>query len=401
MIYDFNGITESTSSYATDFDIDAMLEDTNIVAAPEEDLLEATFRVSNEIERNWIKITEAACLDELFTFAESGDLEAVSEASIGGLFEKAKEFMRSIWKKIQEIFKNAIMWFSAKFGSNDAFYRKYKKALNSAVNNKSFSNLKFTGYTYAGMEEVMDSIDTKITDLFTNHKITTALSSGGNRIFKTVGTFNSFVKNYKGEKGVTDLEQIIKNDYSNDKITDKTEQARAVVVKEISGKSTSNTLTDKEFKDELDEYLKGSSSKESLEVTGSLISNAFNNLKKADKFKTSMDKCLRKIKKYLDDTIKELEDAKKGLDKKSTEDTGVENKLAGKKASLASGMITLDKNIKVIMTTTHGIILANAKAYAAQSRMLAAKAIAYNSKKFEESTSFTGGGSLLESVELI
>ena len=397
MIYDFNGITESTSSYATDFDIDAMLEDTNIVAAPEEDLLEATFRVSNEIERNWIKITEAACLDELFAFAESGDMESVNEASIGGLFEKAKEFMRSIWKKIQEIFKNAIMWFSAKFGSNDAFYRKYKKSLNSAVNNKSFSNLKFTGYTYSGMEAVIDNMDNKITGLFVDHKIANAL--GNEYAFKTKGTFDSVANKYTGEKGLTDLEKLIKNTYSADQISDKTEQARAVVFREISGKSAS-ALTDKEFKDELDEYLKGSSAKESLEVTGSLISNAFNNLKGADKFKNSMDKCLRKIKKYIDDTIKELESVKKDFDKKSTEDTGVENKLAGKKATLASAMITLDKNVKAIMVTTHGIILANAKAYAAQSRMLAAKAIAYNAKKFEESTSFTGG-SLLENVELI
>lgn len=390
MIYNVFGISESSYDYEDTFDFDTFMEETE--AAPEKNLHEATFRVVNEMEYNWYRIKEAACLDELINLNESGELEVFNEAGVLGFIDKAIQWLKKLWEKIKEIFKNIIMYFNAKFGKNDTFFRKYEKSLNNAVNTKSFENMKFTGYTF---ENLYKDGERALSDLSKQYEDSTKNFS----YFKEYNNLENEIKGIKDETTLKEVEKKMKDMLSSDKKTDIIEKFRAILLNMITSSNTS-TATDKEFKSDLDEWIKGSTTKETLDITGNFIRQSFSKLKNIDKDKSLLEKSLREIDKGIKNGIRELESEKKSFNKQSMEGTDIEHKKAAKQSQYTTFNIEFMQASRSILTTAIGIVLSNMKLYAAQSRMLAAKAITYNSKKHENESTVIGG-SMLDNVTLI
>ena len=95
---------------------------------------------------------------EAYAFSEGCELELVTEASLGGAFDKLKAFVKKIWEKIKGLFKS----FMTKLNSviirdNKKFLEKYKKE----VTTKNLSKMKYKWCEPQpkGFETLYDSLD--------------------------------------------------------------------------------------------------------------------------------------------------------------------------------------------------------------------------------------------------
>lgn len=381
MLFDYinEGSTALTGSVLPDVTVESLIEDITIKAAPEENLLESIARINYENEYNWIKIVEATSLDELKGIVESGDIHAVNEGAIKDFFKKAKEWFMKLWEKIQQIFKNAVLWLSAKFGKNDAFYRKYKDSFHSALNTKNLENFSITGYKYEKLVDVLN---------------------GSINIEKTkVDEAEKYIKDKINKDNAKEIKDYIKDELNTDKLADTAEEFRGKVLGNLGvSNAYNNKFTDSEMKQELDEFLKGSNSKETLEIKDiTKLKDQFDLLKNPKTVGNTFNKMIKNTKKEIDEAIRKINTYEKEQVKLSSDKNENKGELAGAYASAASKFVQILKDEKTIISTCHSIVLANTKAMMTQTRAIAAKIITYKEPKNESYTE----GSLLGSFELI
>lgn len=416
--------------------IEELEYDPSIEADPTETIEECVLRAVHQMNQNWFLLEKAFNIDGLSCFLESGDplLQAINEASSDGFFEKVKSWFKKLWEKIQEIFKNALMYFNSKFASSSSFYNKYKKSFYEALHSKTFSNFKFNGYPFNGMITLVASggnlengaADVFDTDNFYNaiaklkelKGIATHANSGefANDTYKIKldsddkfkhgedGSTNDYEKDQDDKlkehrKAIDDYRK--KLEFGSDEKNDILEAVRQQMYKQVSGSASSSPLTSDEYKQELNEYLKGNNAqKEELEIDSHSLTKAFEDLKDYNKLKTRIEKWMRNIKRALDKDIKTVDKLQKNhlkLIRNKDEHTGKKD-IAGLQMYYVSAYIDILKSMKVIATQTQGILLSNLKEYMGQTRAIVAKVITYNAAKHESAGSVFG--SVAESSSL-
>lgn len=386
----FNENDDVQDSGLMDADFDSMLYDEDIEAAHEDSYIEVAARLVAETTINYNRIMEACAIAEL-NFLEENGREMIYEADLSGFFEKAKEFFRSIWEKIQSMFKKAAVQFNSWFTSDKDFIKKYKKDLNAAVNTKgSFGDKEMDVYPYVYLTKGESAI--------------TATAVAGNKAEDKVSTVDEIKADLN--KSAEDLKSMIEKDYSNDKMQEYVEELRAELVAGVASACgvsyNSTSLTSAEFSKELTEVLQGGESSKVSKSLSSLIADAMSFLEGSDKIKKGINDAMKEVKKGIDKDIKDIEALQKEYKSLLNKDTNEEGKKAGHGHTLCSKAISLLKDSKVIVTTAQGIMLNTLKACSRQSKAICVKALGYKAPKNESAALEEGAvGGFLNRINLV
>lgn len=376
---------ELEDSGLPEVDVESIVADEDIEAAWEESSIATAARIVAETNINYNRIMEACAIMEL-NFLEENGREFIYEADGTGFFDKVKEFFRSIWAKIQSMFKKAVTQFNSWFVSDKEFLRKYKKDLNTAMNtNGSFGDKEIDIYQYVYLTNA---------DVFS--KIAASADAAKTEVLADMNE-KKIDEIVTKDGAVADLEKAVEK-FDSEWVNTTVEAWRGKLLAKFDS-SKSGSFTSKEFADELTEVLQGGeSSKVSVELAKA-IQPAMNFLEGSDKIKKALNDAMKYLKKGIDDAIKETEKLQKGYGdslKKGADDA---NKKAGLKHTLCSRYLNVLKDLKTAGVTAQGIGLNTLKACSRQSKAVCVKALSYRKPK-NESAALEGAG-LLGSIQLV
>lgn len=378
---------ELEDSGLPEVDVESIVDDDTIEAAWEESSIETAARIVAETNINYNRIMEACAIMEL-NFLEENGREFIYEADGTGFFEKVKDFFRSIWNKIQSLFKKAITQFNSWFASDKEFLRKYKKDLNNSMNsNGSFSDKEIDIFPYLYL--------TKGVDVFSK------IASSAEEVEEEAGLKETEILKiiYDHNLDVAELDKFVEK-LDSDHVNGTVEKFRAKFVSEIDGKSREK-LTSKEFSDELAEALQGGESGKISEPLSKCISPAMKFLEDSDKIKKSINDAMKYIKKGIDNAIKSTEKLQKGYADSMKAGSEDKNKIAGIKHTICSKHLNFLKDCKTSTTTAQGIALNTLKACSRQCKAVCVKALTYTKPKNESAAFEESATGLLGSINLI
>lgn len=346
---------------------------------------------------NFNAIMEACAIEEFCVFEESG-VEMLTEASVSGFFEAAKNFFKKIWEKIQSIFKKVAMQFASWSKNDKEFFNKYKKDITKVQtdNPNGFSDVEVKVYEYPVFKNLSLQDITKSIEDANNFTPTT--------IEEVLDTFDIKISTHAtGDEWQEALKKFRENqsDYTEEFL----DACRAGLLSDIGYKSDSCSAS--EFSKEITELCQGDTSKDTVKLT-SVLDNALATLAGSDKIKSELNKLLNANKKAIDRAIKvvtkyqkefDKDRGKLGSDNKVTEDS----KIAGAKYGFCTVLIGLLKQAKNIQITYDGAVLQHYKAYTRQCKAICVKAATFVPKSRNESASFQteSSSSLLGSIEMI
>lgn len=354
-----------------DVTVDELLNDDDVNAAYEENSIETAARIVYENTYNWNTIVEASEIEELHVLESTG-VAAINEATVGGFFEKAKEFFRNIWKKIQELFKKAIMQFKSFSKSDKEFISKYKADINRARNTKNFGDVEFAGYNY----------------VFLGKDATKEYGKGlaaGITEFSNVGEAASKIFNV----AITDITKEKLAEMDTDKVTEILDAYRAGF---CQGETS---VTAGEFKKTVLEKLQGDSTTESKPL-GDWVTNAIAFLEGSSKIESGLNEILKLNKKAIDASIKVVETAQKAYGKELKEADKEAQGLSYQYCQKIVSVLQAERSIEVAY---NGIALQALKSCSRQCKAVCVKVVSTKSQK--SSTAYGESTSLLGGLELI
>ena len=409
-----NYIAESAieESVLPDVDAESLMMDESVEPCHEDNFLVAGARICAESTENMNRIMQACAIQEFCYFEENGTEMVYTEAAVTGFIEKAKAFFMNLWKKIQGIFKKAIMMFSSKSKTDKEFLNKYKKEI-AAAQNSSFGDTEVDIYDY---------VFYKNPGAFTRFKGCATGDSGFQAIGKTAKNCARWVADKSSAKNlVSDLLDMRSTD-NNDEAKTKTQadkldddlklvaendwkedykdKVRGDMVKVISP-SAPNDISASEFAKEIAEACQGDSSKDTVSLSTALR-KAAKFLEDSKDITKGLDDWLKAWKKSIDEEIKALNTVAKDLNRDTHKDVNNTNRAKGAEHTIVTTCINMDKDIKTIGITFHSAVINQIKACSGQSKAICVKAVHYKKPK-NESYAYTeeSTGSLLDSIELI
>ena len=350
---------------------------------------------------NFNAIMEACAIEEFCAFEESG-VEMLTEASVSGFFEAAKNFFKKIWEKIQSIFKKVAMQFASWSKNDKEFYNKYKKEIakvqTAGMAGFSDVEVKVYPYTYFKKGDFASGIDRAITNA--NNNSVEEISD----LNDWIGGDNPVPSNSETDPKAWEdaLKKVREN--QTDMTNDILDEFRADLISEINS-SYGNSCSASEFTKDLAEALQGDTTKDTEKLT-SVLDDALATLAGSDKIKTNLNKLLAANKKSIDKDIKSVIKYQKQFDKERTK-LGNDNKLtdeskiAGTKYAFATIVIGILKQQKNIQTTFDGAVLQHYKAYTRQCKAICVKAATFVPKNESASFQTESSSSLLGSIEMI
>lgn len=367
-------------------DVESIVKDEDVQAAYEENFVEAAARVSAEAQVNWNKIMEACTITE-FACLESTGQEFLYEAgNLSAFFEKVKAFFKNLWQKIQSIFKKAAMQFNAMISNDKDFLNKYKKTINSAINSElKKENIEVDIYKdYVFLTREAEAICGSGSQITLKDNMDNAYS-----VARVLGV------NVKTDSG--SWEDAAK-EITEDVVSDKVDEYRAKLIKVVDSSYSSTDASDKEFKSDLVNALRGSDSKDSVAIKEA-ASTAVSFLEKSSKLKSSLNTMLKQNKKEIDKALTDINKLEKDLNKDmSKDDEG--GKIAGSKHTVVTKGIQLLKSQKTIYATFSSTILQELKNCSKQCKSVCVKVV--SSVKHEAATVTSEGSmSLLDGLDLI
>ena len=409
-----NYIAESAieESVLPDVDAESLMMDESVEPCHEDNFLVAGARICAESTENMNRIMQACAIQEFCYFEENGTEMVYTEAAVTGFIEKAKAFFMNLWKKIQGIFKKAIMMFSSKSKTDKEFLNKYKKEI-TAAQNSSFGDTEVDIYDY---------VFYKNPGAFTRFKGCATGDSGFQAIGKTAENCARWVADKSSAKNlVSDLLDMRSTD-NNDETKTKTQadkldddlklvaendwkedykdKVRGDMVKVISP-SAPNDISASEFAKEIAEACQGDSSKDTVSLSTALR-KAAKFLEDSKDITKGLDDWLKAWKKSIDEEVKALNTVAKDLNRDTRKDANNTNRAKGAEHTIVTACINMDKDIKTIGITFHSAVINQIKACSGQSKAICVKAVHYKKPK-NESYAYTeeSTGSLLDSIELI
>lgn len=365
-------------------DVESIVKDEDVQAAYEENFVEAAARVSAEAQVNWNKIMEACTITE-FACLESTGQEFLYEAgNLSAFFEKVKAFFKNLWQKIQSIFKKAAMQFNAMISNDKDFLNKYKKTINSAINSElKKENIEVDIYKdYVFLTREADAICGSGSQIADKNNMGTAHA--------VAAVFGVNINSKSWEDAAKEI--------TEDMVSDKVDEYRAKLIKVVDSSYSSNDASDKEFKSDLVNALRGSDSKDSVAIKEA-ASTAVSFLEKSSKLKSTLNTMLKQNKKEIDKALTDINKLEKDLNKSMGENTE-EGKKAGSKHTVVTKGIQLLKSQKTIYATFSSIILQELKNCSKQCKSVCVKVV--SSAKHEAATVTSEGSmSLLDGLDLI
>lgn len=409
-----NYIAENAMNYESvlpDVDAESLMMDESVEPCHEDNFLVAGARICAESTENMNRIMQACAIQEFCYFEENGTEMVYTEAAVTGFIEKAKAFFMNLWKKIQGIFKKAIMMFSSKSKTDKEFLNKYKKEI-TAAQNSSFGDTEVDIYDY---------VFYKNPGAFTKFKGTTdsgfAAVGVGNDIAACVKFVadNSSAKDLKShidavataggddddtKKKVDTLDEDLKIVAESDWKEDFKDAVRGMLVSEINT-SAPDDISASEFSKEIAEACQGDSSKDSVSLSTALR-KAVKFLEDSKDITKGLEDWLKAWKKDIDNEVRSLNNIAKELSRETRKEASNANRAKGAEHTIATACINMDKDIKTIGITFHSAVINQIKACSGQSKAICVKAVHYKKPK-NESYAYTeeSTGSLLDSIELI
>lgn len=411
-----NYIIENSDIYESvlpDVDAESLLMDESVEPCHEDNLLVAGARVCAESTENMNRIMKACAIQEFCYFEENG-VEMVYEAEAGESFiAKAKSFFLNLWKKIQGIFKKAIMMFASKTKSDKEFLNKYKSDLNTAASG-SFGDTEVDMYDYifygsfsGNIGNIAGAIDKA--DLISKDEKALAKYIGdlsGKSSFEAhmnaVGALTDSDDEPKVNKAISDLEDDLKGIEESDWKTDEKDKLRANLIKALPNTSgIGDSVDSSEFQKEIAEACQGDSTKDSVGLAAALR-KSMDFLSTSKDITRALDTWLKGWKKDIDEVIKHLNSYEKSLKREIRKDHKYETRVKGAQHTAISVAIALAKDYRNIGITFHSALITQLKNCSGQSKAICVKALSYKKPK-NESYSYTeeSTGSLLDSIELI
>lgn len=366
-------------------DVESIVKDEDVQAAYEENFVEAAARVSAEAQVNWNKIMEACTITE-FACLESTGQEFLYEAgNLSAFFEKVKAFFKNLWQKIQSIFKKAAMQFNAMISNDKDFLNKYKKTINSAINSElKKENIEVDIYKdYVFLTKEAEAICGSASQIADKDNMGNA-----------VNVANVFGVTVSANKSWEDAAKEI----TEDMVSDKVDEYRAKLIKVVDSSYSSNDASDKEFKSDLVDALRGSDSKDSVAIKEA-ASTAVSFLERSSKLKSSLNTMLKQNKKEIDKALTDINKLEKDLNKDMSKNDK-DGKKAGSQHTVVTKGIQLLKSQKTIYATFSSTILQELKNCSKQCKSVCVKVV--SSAKHEAATVTSEGSmSLLDGLDLI
>lgn len=367
-------------------DVESIVKDEDVQAAYEENFVEAAARVSAEAQVNWNKIMEACTITE-FACLESTGQEFLYEAgNLSAFFEKVKAFFKNLWQKIQSIFKKAAMQFNAMISNDKDFLNKYKKTINNAINSElKKENIEVDIYKdYVFLTKEAEAICGSASQIEKKDFMDNAYS-----VAKLFGV-NVGIDAEAWEKAAKEI--------TEDMVSDKVDEYRAKLIKVVDSSYSSTDASDKEFKSDLVDALRGSDSKDSVAIKEA-ASTAVSFLEKSSKLKSSLNTMLKQNKKEIDNALTTINKFEKDLNGKMSKND-YNGKIAGSQHTVVTKGIQLLKSQKTIYATFSSTILQELKNCSKQCKSVCVKVV--SSAKHEAATVTSEGSmSLLDGLDLI
>lgn len=409
-----NYIAESAieESVLPDVDAESLMMDESVEPCHEDNFLVAGARICAESTENMNRIMQACAIQEFCYFEENGTEMVYTEAAVTGFIEKAKAFFMNLWKKIQGIFKKAIMMFSSKSKTDKEFLNKYKKEI-TAAQNSSFGDTEVDIYDYVFYRNPGD---------FTRYKGCTTGDSGFQAIGNCQGACVDWIVTNSPAKSIkTNLANLYKTDSKDDNATkaavdkvdddlklvaesdwkeDYKDHTRGNMVKQIDSSAPAD-ISASEFTKEIAEACQGDSSKDSVSLSTALR-KAAKFLEDSKDITKGLDDWLKAWKKDIDTEIKNLNQVARDLNKATCKEASNENRVKEAHHTIVTACINMDKDLRTIGITFHSAVINQIKACSGQSKAICVKAVHYKKPK-NESYAYTeeSTGSLLDSIELI
>ena len=350
-------------------DCDQLINMDEVNACFEESSMEAAARICYENTVNWNAIQQAVTIDELIHLESTGAEMLYEGAKIDSFIEKAKAFFRSIWNKIQEMFKKAAMQFNSWFQKDKDFIKKYKKTIQENLSKKDYGDKEVEVYNYTFYNSSASSFST-IADINVSTEMTASGSPDAAR-------------------------KAIAEKYSKENMTKKLNEVRG----KVSG--TNGEVEAADFNKVVKEKLQGDDSKQAVKLS-SMASKAMSFLENSESFKKQINEGLKQSKKSIDDAIRACETLKKGFGKEVKGEVSDAAQLAGIKHTEATKIIELLKSSRNIVIQYNSIVLDALKACSRQSKSICVKLVGTKDQSTNESfVSQTSTGSVLESVDFI
>ena len=354
-------------------DCDKLINMDEVNACFEESSMEAAARICYENTVNWNNIQQAVTIDELIHLESTGVEMLYEGAKIDTFIEKAKAFFKSIWNKIQEMFKKAAMQFNAWFQKDAEFIKKYEKTIRANMRNKDYGDKEISVYNYIFYNSAASAFST-----IADPKVSTEITASG---------------------APDAARKDIAEKYSKEKITKKLNEVRGT----ISGKG--GEIEAGEFNKIVKVSLQGDDNKTDVKLA-SMAEKAMSFLRDSKNFKTQINEGLKQSKKSINDAIRACEELQKQFKKQLSGEDNDENALAGIKHTEATKIIEVLKGSRSIVITYTGIVLDCLKACSRQSKSICVKLVGTKNQTDKESVnasyvSQTSTGSVLESVQLI
>lgn len=409
--------------------VDSLMEDASIEPCFEDNFAVAASRICYENTVNMNAIFQAAAIQEFAYYEETGE-ELVYEAGTAtSFFQKAKDFFKKLWEKIQQIFKKAIMMFNTKAKDDQEFYRKYKDDINK-VATASYGDKEIAMYDYIFYGS--KSTEAAMLGLFSENTMSGDLKGiGSNNVdtivdvmlkksnakMKSKDDFNKALgkindntgkyddpddgseKDYENDNkaGTDELDEAMKSISESDYKKDLYDELRAALVNTLNG-GNNTSIDSKEFAKEVAEACQGDSTKDDVSLS-TAIRKAADYLENSKKIIKGLDDCLKAWNRSLKETINSLEKKEKEF---KVKDRTAETRKNSYKHTVYSNAIQVMKEVKNIGVSFHGNVMQQIKACSAQSKSICVQAVHYKKPK-NESSIYTSEstGSLLDNVELL
>lgn len=408
-----NYIAESAMNYESvlpDVDAESLMMDESVEPCHEDNFLVAGARICAESTENMNRIMQACAIQEFCYFEENGTEMVYTEAAATSFIEKAKAFFMNLWKKIQGIFKKAIMMFSSKSKTDKEFLNKYKKEI-TAAQNSSFGDTEVDIYDYvfynksnfftdlkactdSGFQSLGTNEDSCV-DWVVANSTATNLKTDLNALSTTADTDESSTKS-NVDKLDDDLKLVAESDWKEDY----KDKKRGELLKHISSQAP-NEISASEFSKEIAEACHGDSSKDSVSLSTALRKSV-QFLENSKDITKGIDDWLKAWKKAIDNEIRTLNSVGKSLARDTKKEASNANRVKGAQHTIVTTCINMDKDLKSIGITLHSGVMNQLKACSGQSKAICVKAVHYKKPK-NESYAYTeeSTGSLLDSIELI
>ena len=262
--------------------------------------------------------------------------------------------MSKVWEKIKALFKKFMIFLGSATKSGKDFINKYRSDINKAVGNIP-DNATINGYKFT-LDEYKDKVLAEAEKF--KSKVTNAYSSVG----------GSISKDSWGKLGNVDLPGGAKiNNEDNWSYEDEMEKIRG-------GLLSKSPMSANEFSKELFEMLRnGQSSKESIDLNSSLVSNAVSSLDGYTEENKNVKTSYTALDKFFKDLDKSLSKVQTDLSKQKPD---------ANSAALIwiQRAISLTKGISSTLQTANGIYLTASKDKVNQAKAICVKVVSYKSK---------------------